>query len=358
MISLIVSIFNPPELTANFVSWATELLVNERFEVILICDGDIHRETRSLLRKARASNRCFRHVFRDESKGYGVASNQAVRHASGDILVFLDSDTFPKRGSIRILATHLQEHQETGIVQGLLLYPQNMRVQSAGHVFGPFFNRHALTGRRANQAIVHKPMQRQALTSAFYAVRRLEFLAMGGFDEFYLNSHEGMEFALKMHLGGRSCDYQPRAIAYHLQGGSRRHVFIDERQQLARFWTLWGSKINRDLDHLLAAQLTPQQRRRKFLRVNASSNRAWKDTLDFLNITSDEVATTRELGRRIVLQDTLVPEIGRQKSPILFVTDHFAHVAENRLWFETRPHADDLVLDCHGNAVTVSEILS
>lgn len=358
MISLIVSIFNSPELTANFISWVTELLKNDKFEVILICDGDEHRETRSLLRRAKGASGFFKVVFRNKSAGYGIANNQAVLHATGDILVFLDSDTFPKRGSIRFLARHLQAHPDTGIAQGLLLYPQNMRVQSAGHIFGAFFNRHALTGRRADLAIVQRPMERQALTSAFYAVRRQDFLSEGGFDEFYLNSHEAMEFALKIHLGGRRCEYRPEAVAYHVQGASRRRVFIDERQQMARFWTLWGTKITRDLDHLLAAQVIPQQRKRKFLRVNASSNRAWGETLGFLEISSDEVATTRTLGRRIVLHDTLVPAIHRSKSPILFVTDHFSHVAENLLWFQTRPHGNDLILDCHGNFVTVPEILS
>jgi GT2 family glycosyltransferase len=358
VISLIVSIFNPPELTANFISWVAELLIDERFEVILISDGDTHRETRALMRQARTMNRRFKIVFRDESAGYGVSNNQAVRYATGDILIFLDSDTFPKRGSIRILADYLRTHHEAGVAQGLLLYPQNLRVQSAGHVFGAFFNRHALMGRRANLAIVQKPMERQALTSAYYAVRRRDFISAGGFDEFYLNSHEAMEFALKMHLAGRRCDYRPEAIAYHVQGGARRHVFIDERQHIARFWTLWGSRITRDLDHLLAAQLTRQQRRRKFLCITASSNRAWGETLAFLDITADEVAAIRTSERRLTLQESVVPEIQRSKSPILFLTDHFSDVAANHLWFQSRPHLNDLVLDCHGNAVTVSEILS
>jgi GT2 family glycosyltransferase len=358
VISLIVSIFNPPELTANFISWVAELLTDESFEVILISDGDVHRETRSLMRQARTNNRRFKILFRDESVGYGVANNQAVRHATGDILIFLDSDTFPKRGSIQILANYLRTHHDTGVAQGLLLYPQNIRVQSAGHIFGAFFNRHALMGRRANLAIVQKPMARQALTSAYYAVRRRDFIGAGGFDEFYLNSHEGMEFALKMHLAGRRCDYRPEAVAYHVQGGARRHVVVDERQPIARFWTLWGSKIIRDLDHLLAAQLTTQQRRRKFLRITASSNRAWSETLAFLDITADEIATIPPAECRMALQETLVPEIRRSKSPILFATDHFSNIAENRLWFQSRPHQNDLILDCHGNVVTISEILS
>ena len=244
-----------------------------------------------------------------------------------------------------------------GIAQGLLVYPQSGRVQSCGHIFGPYFNRHALVGRSVALPVVRQAADRQALTSAFYAVRRDDFQRLGGFDCAYLNSHEGMEFALRIHLEGQRCRYHPDSQAYHVQGGSRRHVPLNEDQQLAMFWSRWHDQIRCDLDDMLAIQVTDEQRRRRYLGINVSTNLLWNRTLETLGITVDMVAEPVLRGHPLVLHDTLVSDIQRARRPLLFLTDHFSHVAGNRVWLSDRPESSDLILDCHGNAITMAEIL-
>jgi len=357
LISVIACLCNPPALTANFLRRIQELRQHENFETVVVVDGDHDSRTRSLLRGAKGRIPGLRIEFRSQPGGYSAASNHAVAKAKGSTLVFVDSDTFPEPGAITALARHIHAQDSIGVVQGLLLYPQTLRVQSTGHIFGPYFNRHALCGRRANLPIVQVAADRQALTSAFYAVRRRLFEDHGGFDEFYWNSHEAMELALRIHLAGYRCVYRPEAIAYHVQGGSRRHIHLDERQQAAHFWSVWGRLAKSDLDRLLGQQLTPSQAKRKYLLINTSVNRAWRETLEGLPLRFSEVAEIQSSGQALVLHDTLVPELHRQKSPLLFLSDHFAHIAANLAWFRGRPTQDDLILDCHGNLVTVAEVL-
>lgn len=354
--SLIASILNPPALTDNFLSCLADLKGREEFELVLVNDGDSNIETGRAI-EAYQSVLQPRLLRNHASLGYGRANNVGADAASGEILVFLNTDVFPSPGAITSLVEVLTNDPSIGIAQGLLLYPQSGRVQSCGHIFGPYFNHHALVGRSVSLPVVQQAADRQALTSAFYAVRRDDFVRFGGFDETYLNSHEGMEFALRLHLSGLRCRYHPESRAFHVQGGSRRHVAINEDQQLALFWSRWHANVKRDLDDLLAAQITEEQRRRRYLGINFSTNLFWKDTLAALDFSVDLVAEPVLRGHSVVLHDTLSAEIRRSHRPLLFLTDHFSNVARNLMWFAERPIRTDLILDCHGNAVTIGEIL-
>jgi len=354
--SLIASILNPPALTDNFLSCLAGLREQEEFELVLVNDGDSNIETGRAIEAYRSvlHPRVLRH---DASLGYGRANNAGAEAARRDILVFLNTDVFPNPGAITSLIDVLASDPSIGVAQGLLLYPQSGRVQSCGHIFGPYFNRHALVGRSAALPIVQQAADRQALTSAFYAVRRDDFVRFGGFDETYLNSHEGMEFALRLHLDGLRCRYHPDSRAFHVQGGSRRHVPMNEDQQLALFWSRWHDKVERDLDDLLAGQISQEQRRYRYLGINFSTNLFWKDTWAALGLSVDVVAEPVLRGHSVILHDTLTAEIRRSNRPLLFLTDHFSNVSGNLMWFSERPVRTDLILDCHGNVVTVGEVL-
>lgn len=357
LISLLVGILNPPELTENFLCWLANDLKNDDVELVIVCDGDSNVRTHRLLRDAERTASNIRVIFQENSTGYGSANNLAAREAEGEILVFLNSDTFPTKGAVRALADLVKSDEQVGVAQGLLIYPHNLRVQSTGHVFGPYFNQHALAGRSIGAPIVRRAADRQALTGAFYAVRRTHFIANNGFDEFYLNAFEAMEFALKMHLKGFRCLYRPEAIAYHIQGGARRHFPMDESQQIARFWSKWTSVIRQDLDDLLGQQISKAYEQQNYLIVNASINRCWMRTLDKLHLRGDDVATLAG-SEKYSLHEHLVPAIHRSTSPILFLTDRFAQIGENLLWFSSRRDMNDLILDCHGNVITMAELLS
>ncbi|GHT94529.1 hypothetical protein AGMMS49545_15960 [Betaproteobacteria bacterium] len=355
-ISLVASILNPPELTDNFLARLATLREHEEFDLVLVCDGDTNMGTHKAIKRYE---KCLRPrvIFHDTPQGYSSANNVGAEAASGTVLIFINTDVFPAPGAITMLANALLENPEIGIAQGLLTYPQTGRVQSCGHIFGNFFNRHALMGRPLSVPIVHRRTERQALTSAYYAVRRADFMRLGGFDEIYLNCYEGMELALRLNLEGRRCLYIPESQAHHLQGGSRRHFPADEHQQDALFWSRWHDRIRRDLDDLLGQQLLREHMNTRYLTIDASTNRFWYETLDALTLHAETVARPTLRGHTLILQDTLSAELHRCHAPLLFLTDHFSQVSSNRLWFAERPHNNDMLLDCHGNVITMSELL-
>lgn len=353
-ISVIVSMLNPTALTDNFLSRLTELKEKEEFELVLVIDGDQNIQTRRTIETYRKSLRPIV-IINEEPLGYGRANNRGAEAATGNVLVFMNTDVFPEDRAITNLAETLFINRDIGIAQPLLLYPQNGKVQSCGHIFGPFFNRHALMGRSSSSNIVQTAGDRQALTSAFYAMRSRDFQRLGGFDTIYLNSHEGMELSLRVHLDGMRCFYNPKCRGFHIQGGSRKHISIDERQQLAIFWSRWHDKVKRDVDNLLALQLSDALRKQYYLVINSSTNLLWQLTLDELEIETETIAETAIRGRQLVLQDTLVSGVKKARRPLLFLTDHFSQVSNNLAWFSERSDHNDLVFDCHGNVIRLQD---
>lgn len=356
-ISLVTSILNPPALTESFLTCLGRLRKREEFELVLCVDGDPDLRT---LPTIEAFSSQLKPVVQknDLSIGYGRANNLAADSASGDILIFLNSDVFPTERAITDLAHVLIKDPTIGVAQGLLAYPQNGKVQSCGHIFGPYFNNHALKGRSVQLPIVNRAADRQALTSAFYAIRKSDFSALGGFDSCYLNSTEGMELALRLQLGGKRCRYVPDSRAFHIQGGSGQRVQIEEDQQTALFWSRWHDRITCDLDALLLSQLTKEQRNCPYLGINLSSNMFWNRTLDILELSPDMIAEPIARGKPALLFNVLSPTIQAANRPLLFLTDHFSQISDNLIWFSERVNSDDLILDCHGNAITAHEMLN
>jgi hypothetical protein len=323
--------------------------------MVLVSDGDDSIANRKLLNAAAKRLPRTRVVALSDWVGYGPAVNRGVEAAREEFLVFLNTDTFPDATAPRVLVDALKANVRVGVAQGLLVHPQTFLVQSTGHIFSPFMNRHALMGRRIDEAIVRQRASRQALTSAFYATRRSTFLAAGGFDEWYWNSHEGMEYSLKLTLEGMECVFEPNARAFHAQGGTRRAMWIDEEQQIARFWSRWGDRIQPDIGSLLASQL-PVQMAPRYLRVEIGINRSWEAVLDTVPLESELVAALYTSDAQVVLEETIAPSIAKANSSILYATNHFSQVRPNRLWLDDRRGRGDLVVDCHGNLLLADDL--
>ncbi len=352
LFSYIVPIRGSATLTRSFLSWMRPLLSESGCELVVVVDGDQARENFQALRKTEASIANVRVEYLDVWSGYGKAANRGAELARGEYVVFLNSDTFPEPGSARTLVGQLEQYPEIGVCQGLLLHTQNRRVQSTGHVFGPCFNNHALMGRGADEAIVQTARDCQALTSAFYAVRREDFLTRSGFDEWYWNSHEGMEFALKMQLEGYRCRYEPAAIAFHIQGGSRDQIDLKEKQQVAHFWSKWNESIRLDLGDLIRQQAQVVSDRR-YLAINLSDDLSPNYYLECIGAPYEIVFNAYGLPANLELHSVIAPSLRKVSDPIVFLTNSFLDLSSNRLWFEQRGSHADLVVDRHGNLLTV-----
>jgi GT2 family glycosyltransferase len=356
-LSVIVAVDNRPQMLTYFFDQLIPSLKPGEDEIIVVSDACWDARVLKDLKRLARSTGFVRLIQLSEKVGFGRANNIGVRAATSDTLVFINTDVFPDAGAVQILADELQSDLSIGAVQGLLVYPQTYRVQSTGHIFSEYLNFHALEGREVDHPLVLRRQQRQALTSAFYAIRRETFISLGGFDEFFFNAWEGMELTLRLSHAGMRCIYTPIARAFHVRGGGRRHSPVDETQQIGYFWAKWGSRIKNDLVTLLAEQLTAENRHAKYFAINCGSTSTWIDTVDQLGLNvQGHIQVPDRFEAHVCLYDNVSRAVLVHAAPILFLADHFEQLSGNRAWFHSRENRGDLVIDLRGNVLPTDEL--
>lgn len=235
--SFIISIDSSYEMTNNFFEHLLKDDFVKKCELVIVLDAVNNYATISYLKNLSNKYTNLKLYPLETKVGYGKANNYGVKKSNNNILYFINTDVFPEKGCFEKLHNALQE-KNVACVQPLLIWPQNNRIQCAGSTFGPYYKKHLFAGRLLNSIDLSKFTQdRQALTSALYAMRKEDFLLYGMFDEFYYNKLESFELSFKLTLTGKRCVCIHDAIAFHSQGTGRNQYYFDFYQQEAYFWS-------------------------------------------------------------------------------------------------------------------------
>lgn len=357
MISYIVSVDNRMELLSNFIGFLKpNLLQND--EVIFILDGCDRITTYQYINALVKCDSRFHVIELKEKSGFAHANNLGVAASSGEILAFINTDIFLTLGCVTQLEKMLNSSPEIAAVQPLLLYPQSGRVQSTGHVFSKVKSGQLFSMRDSQERIVQMSSPRQALTMALCLMKRDLFYKMGGFNEEYYNSHEGMELTLKLSLSGYKCMYCAQAIAYHCGGAARNYTAFDISRQRAYFYQQWGNRYKSDLEYYLSLQYLKPLEKHKYIVYNVSSSTDWARILDNLRI---HYSTIINLPGRFDSQINLYDQISftqlHYPAPYLFLCNNFTQIQSNRNWIENRNNSQDMVLDLDGNLLELISIV-
>lgn len=356
--SIIVAIDNNFALTNNFIE---NLILTTDFEndgeLVIVLDGCNDIQTIEYLKSLSDKLLPIKVIYNNTKIGYGKANNVAVDNSRGDIIVFINSDVFPVHGSINCLVTYLEKNLSTvGAVQGLLIYPQNNKVQSTGHLFIDLQNTHVYQNCDIKKDIIQKTDSRQAITSAFCAIPRNIFIKNGKFNEYYYNAYEGFELTLKITLSGLKCMYYPEAIAYHIAGGTRNSMNICETQQGKYFIHRWGDKIITDIDKYLISQLNADIKKRMYSVIIFSQLTGWDAILKKIGFNINGCICHPYYGAINFYQ--LLPysflDFGGN---YLFIVDSINNISENYNWIKNRRNSYDIAIDSHGNVIELKELV-
>lgn len=356
--SIIVAIDNNFALTNNFIeTLLSSTKLGRDNELVIILDGCNNIQTINYLDSLSEKKLPIKVLHNDSKRGYGIANNIAVDNSKGDILVFINSDVFPSPGSIDKLVSFLIENQDTvGAAQGLLVYPQDNKVQSTGHLFLDLQNNHVYQGSPISNPIVQKRDERQAITTAFCAISREVFLKNGKFNEYYYNAYEGFELTLKITLSSLKCMYYPEAVAYHICGGTRNSMNISETQQSKYFIQNWGDDIITDIDRYIAPQLNKIHLKRLYTVIILSQLKGWETVLEKLQLNVNGYITHPYYGNIDLYQ--LFPysflDFGGN---YLFIVDSINNISLNYHWIENRRENHDIVIDSHGNMIDMRDLI-
>jgi hypothetical protein len=171
-------------------------------------------------------------VALDRNIGFGPANNVALRRASGELVLLLNSDTTLPPGSIDALVARLEAtgavaagprlldgHGRSEVSFGPMLSPlteamQRVRVRLAARSSG--------WARRYIAGLVSTEREVDWVSGACLLVRREAAAAAGLFDERYFLYEEDVDLCAALRARGGRILFTPRAEVIHLRGRSPR----------------------------------------------------------------------------------------------------------------------------------------
>lgn len=102
-ISVIIPVYNAEKHIRRCIDSVLKQSYNN-WQMILVDDGSKDQSLEICLEYANMDNRI--HVIHQENKGAGAARNVGITHASGEYVVFIDSDDYIEKDYFLLLSTH------------------------------------------------------------------------------------------------------------------------------------------------------------------------------------------------------------------------------------------------------------
>lgn len=356
--SYIVAIDNTYCLTTNFLEHLL-FIIEDNDELIIIIDACNNINTLNYLEKKARSNSQIKLIYQEQKMGFGGSNNIGIRNASGKTIVFINSDVFPESNCIKNMLSLLWSDRKIAAVQPLLIYPQNNRVQSTGHVFSDYRSGQLFSMRKPDDPIIQKNGKRQALTMALCAVKKDILSQTGNFNEYFFNSHEGLELTLKISLSGYFCFYCSNAIAYHCTGAARSISLYDYSKQKAHFYRIWNDKIQYDVLKYLELQITTEQKSTSYFVLNFSTSHLWEEILENIHINISQHKIFQERFFKDVNLFYCLPfSTLNYNGSFLFLCDNMIQLKGNHRWISLRKNRKDIIMDLDGNLVPLCYLIS
>lgn len=209
-LSVIVPTFNRADkLNLCLSALERQNLAHEAFEVIVVNDGSTD-STEKLLKEWSEKWDRLRYIFQKNS-GQGVARNNAIKEASGEIILFIGDDIYARED---FLLQHVQFHQEN---------PQNNKACLGltewypNEPITPFM--HWLTNG-GPQFAYQKLKENQPASFWFFYTSNLSLKKMllekNKFDtDFKSYGWEDIELGYRLIKQGLQLIYKSKALAYH-----------------------------------------------------------------------------------------------------------------------------------------------
>jgi GT2 family glycosyltransferase len=189
--------------------------------------------------------------------GFGPANNLGFEHARGEFAIALNPDAYVAPDALRLAIEYLDQHPQVGIVGAQHLSPIGTRHASArmfptvlDRIFvlsgmADRFPRSRLFGRVDNGWWDHSgPRAVDWVVGAFLAMRRRDWLLVGGFDpRFFLYSEE-WDLCRRFRSAGLETHYLPQVQVVHLSGVSSESLGEEVRsgKQIA-IWRLFSDAL-------------------------------------------------------------------------------------------------------------------
>ncbi|MDO3387348.1 glycosyltransferase [Gilvimarinus sp. SDUM040013] len=245
LVSIIVPIYNQPELTEQCIRSLFSVTTTVCFEVVCLDNGS-DATTGAMLTRLAHEFPALRLMRHETNLNFALGCNTGFGESLGARVVFLNNDTTVTDGWLDRLMARL-DVGDCFAVQPQLRYPDGT-LQCMGVVFSdkstlgyPIYAQMAPSDCAAN-----KPRKFKALTAACLALNATDFAGMKGFDALYINGQEDVDLCLRLHEHtGKLGAYVPDSVVVHHESKTQGR-FKQVDQNRAVFVNRWKGKVATD----------------------------------------------------------------------------------------------------------------
>lgn len=174
---------------------------------------------------------------------FAGGSNVGFAAGTGDVVVFLNNDTYARAGWLPPLRAALDDTDVAG-AQPLLLYPDET-IQSAGTVWTAAspLPAHLLVEHPRDDAAGVEGERFEAVTGAAMALRAADVAHLEGFDPLYRNGFEDVDLCLRLReLRPGGFRVVPASVVTHFESRTPgRYDRVDENRE--RFLLRWSRSV-------------------------------------------------------------------------------------------------------------------
>lgn len=187
-------------------------------ETIVVDNGSTDASV-TLIEQISPEARIIRNV---SNLGFAMACNQGAEQASGEYLLFYNSDVSVPPKGIERLVQALEDDPSAAACQPLLKRPDGSQLDNAGSFFTKTgFLYHVTTDELASV----KSAERFSLQGSCLLVRRLAFETVGGFDNSYFAYFEETDLCWRLRLAGWRLIVVNDVVGIHLGGATTTRIF-------------------------------------------------------------------------------------------------------------------------------------
>ncbi len=244
---------NGPLVSVLIITWNSEKFIEEclhsvfyqsypTIEVIVVDN----RSTDSTMRIIKERFSPLTIIENKENIGYCRANNLGLKKASGEYLLFMNSDVALEKDYVEKALKGFQKSERIGMVSGKILRFDHKTIDSTGQ----FLARSRKTIERGYGKIDNGRFDKEEYifsvcgAAAFYRKKMIEEISYSNgelFDEDFFSFHEDMDLGWRANLMGWTAYYISDAVAYHFRGGTgyqsnrRRHYQISGRPTFLKY---------------------------------------------------------------------------------------------------------------------------
>lgn len=206
-VSIVIPAFNEGDWVHRTLEAVGATASGAQVEILLIDDGSTDGSCENLPVDAYPVPP---HILRTEGVGSARARNAGARHASGEILIFMDAHVIPDAGWLEAL-TRLLRDPTVGLA-GLPVRDVE-RPSSVGYAY-TFMDENLLAGWVSNGH--QRPFEVPCIIGCCFGARREVFADLGGFDPGHIRwGVEDLELSMRSWFLGYRCMVDPSVQVAH-----------------------------------------------------------------------------------------------------------------------------------------------